>query len=480
MSDWETTIGLEIHVQLNTETKMFSRAPNRYGDEPNHNISIADTGQPGALPVINREAVRKGVMFGLAIGSDVALKSRFDRKSYFYPDSPRNFQITQFEFPLIVGGSIEAEVDGKPKRFDVHHAHLEDDTGMLKHFSKFTGIDYNRAGSPLIEIVSMPCMHSAKDAVAYAMAVRAIMQYLGASDCNMEEGSLRIDVNVSVKPKGEKGLRNKVEIKNMNSFSNMELAIETEVARQIEIYTKDPNAIIPSSTCRFDLETRTIVITRTKESAEDYRYFPEPDLPPLVLTQAFIDEIKHNLPELPHQRYQRYLNELELSEYSAALLVNDKALSDEFELALKHTENAKALCNWVTVEFVGRIKDSGKSITQFGIDPKHIATLVNMIDSGKITGRIAKQVADDMVADPSRTPEEIVAANPNYQPLTDTSVLEEIIDRVLAANPSSIDDYKAGKGRAFNYLIGQIMKETKGKAAPELVKSLLESKLAKA
>ncbi|MCF7852726.1 MAG: Asp-tRNA(Asn)/Glu-tRNA(Gln) amidotransferase subunit GatB [Simkaniaceae bacterium] len=479
--DWEPIIGLEIHVQLNTHTKMFSRAPNRYGNEPNTNISIADTGQPGALPVVNRQAVKKAVMFAIAVNADIELKSYFDRKSYFYPDSPRNFQITQFEHPIMRGGYVEADVEGKSKRFEIHHAHLEDDTGMLKHFSHFTGIDYNRAGAPLIEIVSTPCIRSAKEASAYAQALRSIMQYIDASDCNMEEGSLRIDVNVSVRPKGEKNYRNKVEIKNMNSFFNMQLAIDSEIARQIQIYsenpTADPNTLIQPSTCRFDLETKKTVVMRTKETAEDYRYFPEPDLPPLVLTQEYIDEIKSNIPELPHERFRRYVEELEIGEYSASLLINDKKLCDEYEEALRHTSNAKGLCNWLTVEFVGRIKETGKTLSEYGLQARHIAQLVNLIDQGVITGRIAKQVADDMIANPSLQPEDIVKANPNYRPLTDTKEIEAIIDTVLSANPESIEDYKAGKDRAFNFLIGQVMKQTKGKASPEIVKDLMQAKL---
>ncbi|MDN3504144.1 MAG: Asp-tRNA(Asn)/Glu-tRNA(Gln) amidotransferase subunit GatB [Rhabdochlamydiaceae bacterium] len=479
--EWEPVIGLEIHAQLDTKTKMFSRAPNRYGDEPNTNISIADTGQPGALPVINGEAVKKAVMFGLAIDADIALTSQFDRKSYFYPDNPRNFQITQFEFPIVRGGVIEADVDGKTKRFDIHHAHLEDDTGMLKHFSKFTGIDYNRAGAPLIEIVSMPCMRSPGDAVAYAMALRSVMQYVGTSNCNMDEGSMRIDVNISVRKKGEKGLRTKVEIKNMNSFSNMAQAIESEFIRQVALYVNNPdtphNEVVHQSTCRFDLETKQTVVMRVKETADDYRYFPEPDLPPLVLTKEYIEEIKHNIPELPHERYKRYVKKLKIGEYSATLLINDKALSDEYEEALKHTTNARSLCNWLTVEFVGRIKESGKSLSEFGIKAKNVADLVNLIESEVITGRIAKQVADDMVQNPSLTPEEIVKANPNYQPIKDAKVVEDIIDKVLAANPSSIEDFHGGKDRAFNYLVGQVMKETKGKASPDMVKEMIKAKI---
>ena len=478
---WEPVIGLEIHVQLNTKSKIFSSAPNHFGDEPNTNIGIVDTGQPGALPVLNKEAVKKAVMFGCAVNAKIAHFSKFDRKSYFYPDSPRNFQITQFDEPIIIGGVVAADVDGKSKEFQIHHAHLEDDAGMLKHFSSFAGVDYNRAGVPLLEIVSDPCMHSPKEATAFAMAIKAIMQYLDASDCNMEEGSLRMDTNVSVRPKGEKTLRNKTEIKNLNSFTNMEIAIESEVRRQIREYTtrsnEDPSIVVPSATFRLDLERKETIHMRSKEEAMDYRYFPEPDLPPIILDKEYIEEIRSNLPELPHDRYHRYLNELQLTDYSASILINDKPLSDHFEEGLKTCSDAKSLCNWLTVEFVGRLKETGKRLTDIGIPSKHLASLVNMIKKGTITGKIAKKLADDMMANPGKNPEEIAQENPEYQPMTDTSAIESLVDKVLLENPQSIVDYKAGKDKAFNYLFGQVMKLCSGKATPQIVRDLLLKKI---
>ena len=476
---WEPIIGLEIHVQLSTKSKLFSSAPNHFGDEPNCNISTVCTGQPGALPVLNKEAVRKAILFGLAVGARIPKQCKFDRKSYFYPDSPRNFQITQYDQPIIEGGTVTADANGKTKRFQIHRAHLEDDAGMLKHFTTFGGVDYNRAGVPLLEIVSEPCIHSPKEASAYAMAIRAIMQYIGASNCNMEEGSLRIDVNVSVRRKGEVGLREKNEIKNMNSFLNMEIAIEAEIRRQIRAYTLKPHAKDPinKGTYRFDLATKETIRMRSKEEAADYRYFPEPDIPPLILSDAYIQEVKASLPELPHQRYERYVHDLHLSEYNASVLINDKALSDFFEEALKTCPHASALCNWITVEFVGRLKDSGTKLHQTGISPAHIATLVNLIDSKEITGKIAKSIADDMLKDPSKDPKAILAANPDYQPLHDTGEIEPIVDEVLAENAQTVADFKAGKDRAFGYLVGQVMKRTKGKASPHIVNDLLTKKI---
>lgn len=475
---WETVIGLEIHAELNTKSKLFSVAPNRFGDEPNTNITEVCTGQPGALPVLNKEAVRKAVQFGCAINAQISKFSKFDRKSYFYPDSPRNFQITQYEEPIVLGGTVIAEVDGEEKSFSVNRVHLEDDAGMLKHFPSFAGVDYNRAGVPLIEIVSEPCIHTPKEAAAYAMAVKAILQYIDASDCNMEEGSLRIDANISVRPKGEKGLRNKIEIKNMNSFSNMEMALTSEIKRQIREYTqnhhKPHHEVITQATYRWDPEKKETVLMRRKEQAEDYRYFPEPDLVPIVLSDAYIDEIRSALPELPLQRERRYIKELGIAPDSAFILTSDKPTADYFEEAFKLCPSPKALCNWIIVEFAGRLKDSGKSMLTCGIPAKHLAHLVKMIDNGTITGRMAKDVADDMLAHPGKDPVEIVAENPDYSPVSDHGEIEKFVSQVLAENPQSIIDFKAGRDKAFAFLVGQVMKHTKGKAPPAIVNEMLK------
>jgi aspartyl-tRNA(Asn)/glutamyl-tRNA(Gln) amidotransferase subunit B len=474
---WELVCGLEIHVQLNTKTKAFSSAPNRFGDEPNLNITAVCTGQPGALPVLNKEVVKKAVQFGLAIGADIAKVSTFDRKSYFYPDSPRNFQITQFENPIIRGGSVTAG----GKTFQINRAHIEDDAGMLKHFTSFAGVDYNRAGAPLLEIVSEPCIHSAKEAVDYAMAIRAIMLYLDASDVQMEEGSLRMDANISVRPKGEKTLRPRIEIKNMNSFTFLSLAIEAEMKRQIALYLNHPHRdhleLIPPGTYRWDPEQKQTVLMRTKESADDYRYFPEPDLTPVVLTESYIDQIRSSLPELPQDRMRRYTTDLGLTEYAATTLINEKLLSDYFEEGLKSCNNPRLLCNWITVEFAGRLKESGQTLLSVGIPPSHLGELVSLIDAKKITGPIAKAVADEMLRSPHLSPEAIVAKNPDYQPLDDSSAIEPIVDKVLAANAQSVADFKAGKERAFGYLVGCVMKESRGKASPQVVNDLLRKKL---
>jgi len=480
-NNWEAIIGLEIHAELNTQSKLFSAAPNHFGDEPNTNITPVCLGLPGALPVVNAEAVRKAVQFGTAIGAEVALFSQFDRKSYFYPDNPRNFQITQFEHPIVIGGTITAMVDGEEKNFCVNRAHLEDDAGMLKHFSTFAGVDFNRAGVPLLEIVSEPCMHSGREASRYGFAVKAILDAIDASDCNMEEGSLRIDVNVSVRKKGEPGFRNKIEVKNMNSFSNLELAINYEIERQIGEYEKNPDKnpreVIEQATYRFDPESKKTILMRRKECADDYRYFPEPDLLPLVLTPEYIEEVRKTLPELPLAREKRYMATLGLAPQQAFAIAYDKKIGAFFEECLKLSSNARSLANWIIVEFPGRLKEKNIELPESGILPAHVATLVNFIDNNTINGKIAKSIADDMVASPGRDPESIMKENPHYVPITNEALIIPIIDEVIDANMQSVQDFLAGRDRAFAFLVGQVMKRTKGSASPALVNELLKKKI---
>lgn len=480
--EWEAVIGLEIHAELNTKSKLFSAAPNRFGDAPNSNISVVCTGQPGALPVLNKEAVHKAVLLGCALGAQVCRFSKFDRKSYFYPDSPRNYQITQFDQPIILGGQVTAEVDGEDKVFTVNRAHLEDDAGMLKHHPTCACIDYNRAGVPLIEIVSDPCIHSPQEAVAYARMMRAILQYIDICDCNMQEGSLRFDANISVRPRGESTLRHKVEIKNMNSFSIMEMALTAEIKRQITAYRKqakaDPSSVITQDTYRWDPDLGKTVLMRRKENADDYRYFPEPDLVPIVLSEAYIEEIRAELPELPLERERRYVDNFGLARQSAFLLASDKVLADYFEEALSVSDNARGLSNWLITEFPGRLRESGKSLWELGIPAKHVGKLLVLIDSQSITGKIAKQVASDMIANPSLDPEEIVAGNPDYQAVHDITEIESLVYQVIEQNPQSVADFRGGKQKAFGFLVGQVMKLSRGKASPQVVNQLLKDKVA--
>jgi aspartyl-tRNA(Asn)/glutamyl-tRNA(Gln) amidotransferase subunit B len=482
LQHWEPIIGLEIHTELNTRSKLFASSPNHFGDEPNSNISPVCLGLPGTLPVVNKEAVRKAVQFGLAIGAKISTFSQFDRKSYFYPDSPRNFQITQFEHPIIIGGSITCAFDGEEKIFRVNRAHIEDDAGMLKHFSAFAGVDYNRAGVPLLEIVSEPCMHSPKEASSYASAIKAILEALDASDCNMEEGSLRVDVNISVRKKGEVGFRNKSEIKNMNSFSNLEKALNYEIERQIREYEKHPDKnpldVIHQATYRFDPETGKTILMRRKEGSEDYRYFPEPDLPPLVIVEEFIEEIRRTLPELPLVKERRYVSTLGLAPHAAFAIAYDKKLSLYFEESLTICTNPKALANWLIVEFAGRLKEHNLDIYETPIAPQHVATLVNLIERGTVSGKIAKSIADDMVASPGKDPQTIIDQNPHYTPITNALEIMPIIEEVISSNMQSVEDFLAGRDRAFAFLVGQVMKRTKGAASPQVVNDLLKKKIA--
>ncbi|MEI6242989.1 MAG: Asp-tRNA(Asn)/Glu-tRNA(Gln) amidotransferase subunit GatB, partial [Chlamydiota bacterium] len=372
---------------------------------------------------------------------------------------------------------------------DLTRAHMEEDAGKSVHEEGFigphgevsSGIDLNRAGTPLLEIVTEPIMHSAKEAIACVMAIKATMEYIGASDGNMEEGSLRVDANVSVRLRGESQLRPKTEIKNMNSFSLMEMAITSEIQRQIKLYTKhskeEYSQAILAGTYRWDSDKKETVLMRRKETADDYRYFPEPDLGPIILEESFIASLKKSLPELPEARYNRYISTLGLTPYSASTLVCDKRLSDYFEEGLTFCSNPKALCNWITIEFAGRVKEKSTTLFALGLSSKNIATLVHLIDQGIVTGKIAKMVADDMVAFPMKDCETIIKENPNYQPITSTESIEPFVDQVLKENPQSVIDYRAGKTKVIGFLMGQVMKLTQGKSSPQVVNELIKKKL---
>ncbi len=473
--NWEVVIGLEIHAELNTASKLFSSDCNRFGDEPNTNISEVSVALPGTLPVLNKEAVRKAIQFGLATEGEVQLWSRFERKSYFYPDCPRNYQITQLEFPIVKGGSITAFVEGEERRFPLNRVQLEDDAGMLKHFSSFAGVDFNRAGVPMIEIVSEACMHSAKEAVAYAQAIRSILDYLDVSDCNMEEGSFRFDVNVSVRKKGETGLRTRSEIKNMNSFSNLEQAVAFEIKRHIALY--EASDVVDQATFRWDADTGRTILMRTKENAQDYRYFPDPDLLPLIVTQKEIDAEKEHLPELPLDRERRFCQQYGLSTQQSYFFTVDRKLADYFEQTVKVCDSVKMVANWIAVEFAGRFKEMGIAIWESEIRPKDVGELVYMVQEGTITGKIAKSVADEMVKTPGVSPKEIVRGRPEYQPFQDMEKLKKIVEEVVLEHPDTVEAIKNGRDRSFAFLVGQVMKRTKGSAPPEQVNKLLKESM---
>jgi len=477
---WETVIGLEVHAQLATRTKIFSGSPTAYGAAPNTQANLVDLGYPGMLPVLNREAVRMAVKFGLAIGATVANRSVFARKNYFYPDLPKGYQISQFELPIVVLGKMEIMLDdGVKKTIGITRAHLEEDAGKSLHedYQGHTGIDLNRAGTPLIEIVSEPDMRSAKEAVAYLKKIHTLVQYLEICDGNMQEGSFRCDANVSVRRMGAEKLGTRCEIKNLNSFRFIEKAINYEVARQIEII--EAGGSIRQETRLFDPdkgETRTL---RTKEEANDYRYFPDPDLLPVVFDAAFIDAIRETLPELPDEKAARYQRDYGLSEYDAGVLTTSRELGAYYEsvvLKLKDNAHAKLAANWVMGELSGALNRDAIEIDDSKVDANSLADLLARIVDNTISGKIAKEVFEAMWLE-GKGADEIIAAK-GLKQITDTSAIDKVIDDVMAANPGQLADYRGGKDKLFGFFVGQVMKVTAGKANPAQVNELLKKKLA--
>ncbi|MBC7984902.1 MAG: Asp-tRNA(Asn)/Glu-tRNA(Gln) amidotransferase subunit GatB [Candidatus Obscuribacterales bacterium] len=480
---WETVIGLEIHAQLATRTKIFSGSSTSYGAAPNTQANLVDLGYPGMLPVLNREAVRMAVKFGLATGSTVANRSVFARKNYFYPDLPKGYQISQFELPIVAQGKMEVLLDdGARKTIGITRAHLEEDAGKSLHedFQGQSGIDLNRAGTPLLEIVSEPDMRSAKEAIAYLKKMHTLVQYLEICDGNMQEGSFRCDANVSVRRKGAEKFGTRCEIKNLNSFRYIEKAINYEVARQIEII--EGGGTIRQETRLFDPdkgETRTL---RTKEEANDYRYFPDPDLLPVVLEESFIEEVRRTLPELPDEKATRYVREFGLSEYDAGVLTASREIGAYYEVVraeLKNGEamaNAKLAANWVMGDFSALMNRDALEIAGSKVSAKQLAGLLARIIDETISGKIAKEVFEAMWLE-GRDADAIIESK-GLKQITDTSAIEQVIDAVMTASPGQLADYRSGKDKLFGFFVGQVMKLTAGKANPAQVNELLKRKLA--
>jgi aspartyl-tRNA(Asn)/glutamyl-tRNA(Gln) amidotransferase subunit B len=474
--DWEVVIGLEIHAQLATQSKIFSGAATAYGAEPNTQACAVDLGLPGVLPVLNEQAVKLAVKFGLAIEADIAPYSVFARKNYFYPDLPKGYQISQFELPIVGKGHLDIEVDGVTKRVGITRAHLEEDAGKSLHenFHGMSGIDLNRAGTPLLEIVSEPDIRSAKEAVAYMRKLHELVRYLDVCDGNMQEGSFRCDANVSVRPKGQQAFGTRAEIKNINSFKFVEKAINHEVERQIEVLESGKKVV--QETRLYDSvkdETRSM---RSKEEANDYRYFPDPDLLPVHISEAFKSAIKAQLPELPEAKKLRFKEEYKLDDESAAILTSSKPLADYFE-ALVSTSGCEAkLCsNWITGDFLAALNKAGLEITQSPIDYARLAGLLVRISDNTISGKIAKQVFELMWQSVA-TADEIIAEK-GLKQITDTGAIEAIIDKIIADNPGQVEQYLSGKDKVFGFFVGQVMKEMQGKASPGEVNAMLKAKL---
>jgi aspartyl-tRNA(Asn)/glutamyl-tRNA(Gln) amidotransferase subunit B len=483
---WEVVIGLENHVQLTTNSKIFSGSSIRFGAEPNTQASPVDLALPGVLPVLNRGAVERAIRFGLAVGAKIAPQSVFARKNYFYPDLPKGYQISQFEDPVVQGGTISFayEKDGKleTKTVNLTRAHLEEDAGKSLHedYAGMSGIDLNRAGTPLLEIVSEPEMRSANEAVAYAKALHSLVVWLGVCDGNMQEGSFRCDVNVSVRPVGQKEFGTRCEIKNLNSFRFMEEAIHYEVRRQIELI-EDGGKVI-QATRLWDPDKKETRSMRTKEDAQDYRYFPDPDLPPLVIQQDWIERVKADMPELPGALRARFTGEYGLPEYDSLVLTSSKAMATYYEavVAAAGKENAKAAANWMMGDVSSTLNREGVELDDSPVSAAQLALLLKRIADGTISNKAGKEVfaamweaksSDENLAD-------TVIEQKGLKQISDTGALEAIVDEVLAANAKSVEQYRAGKEAAINALIGQAMKASKGKANPAQVTELLKKKLA--
>jgi len=474
--EWETVIGLEIHTQLRTKSKIFSGAATAYGAEPNTQACAVDIALPGVLPVMNRDAARMAVKFGLAIGAEINQTSVFDRKNYFYPDLPKGYQISQLELPIVGKGSITIDVNGEKKVIGITRAHLEEDAGKSLHedFHGMTGIDLNRAGTPLIEIVSEPDMRSADEAVAYLKSIHSLVRYLDICDGNMQEGSFRCDANVSVRPKGQEEFGTRAELKNINSFRFVEKAIDIEVERQIDILESGGRVV--QETRLYDSEKNQTRSMRSKEEANDYRYFPDPDLPQMVLEDSFIEEIRAELPELPGARCERFINEYGLSDYDAQTLTGNRDLADYYEQAVVILPTQpKLIANWVNGELAAGLNKENISITESPVTAIMLGGLVARIDDNTISGKIAKEVFE-AIWNGEGNADEIIEKR-GLKQISDDSAIEPIIDQILANNASQVEQFKAGNTKLLGFFVGQVMKETQGKANPKQVNELLRNKL---
>lgn len=476
---YEAVIGLEVHTELQTTTKIFCSCRTSFGADPNTNVCPVCLGLPGVLPVLNKKVLEYAVRAGLALNCEISRFSKFDRKNYYYPDLPKNFQTSQFDLPICEHGYLDVEVGGEKRRIRITRAHMEEDAGKLVHHgtsitdSDYSLVDYNRTGTPLLEIVSEPDMRSAKEAVAYMEKMRAILQYVGISDCRMEEGSLRCDANVSVRPVGQKELGTKTEIKNINSFKGVERAIEYEAMRQAELL-EDGGKVV-QETRTWDEKEGVTKSMRTKEEANDYRYFPEPDLVPFTVSDEYIENIRKSLPELPDARKERYMKEFGLSSEDAVFMTNDKATADYFEAAVAAGADPKAAVNWLMGEFASQLSTDGIEIDKAPVSAENLAALLKLISKGTISGKIAKKVFATMWKE-GGNPDDIVKAEGLVQ-ISDTAELSKLVDEVVGNNPKAVEDFKAGKKKAVGALVGQIMKATKGKANPRVINELLNKKL---
>jgi aspartyl-tRNA(Asn)/glutamyl-tRNA(Gln) amidotransferase subunit B len=472
---WETVIGLETHVQLSTKTKLFSRASTAFGASPNTNVNLIDCGLPGVLPSVNKEAFYKAIKFGMAIDAQINQTSLFDRKNYFYADLPKGYQITQMDLPIVLGGSIDIQLEESIKTINITRAHLEEDAGKSIHdeYDGFSAIDLNRAGTPLLEIVSEPEISDAKEAVAYMKAMHQLVTYLDVSDGNMAQGSLRCDANVSIRKKGEKELGTRTEIKNINSFKFIEKAINFEIKRQIKLLENGEK--VTQETRLYDSSKDETRPMRSKEFANDYRYFPEPDLLPVVISDDEIQKIRNEFPELPKEKEARYQDKFRLSAYDSQIISSSKSMADFFDAAAEKIENYSLLSNWLIGEISAYLNKEQIEIHKSKLTSDNVAMLINRIDDQTISGKIGKSIFEEMCLSGS-TPDEIIESQ-GLKQISDDGAIEEIIMTVISENPSQVKAYLDGKDKLFGFFVGQVMKLTEGKANPKTVNSILKDKL---
>ncbi|MFR0620541.1 Asp-tRNA(Asn)/Glu-tRNA(Gln) amidotransferase subunit GatB [Limosilactobacillus mucosae] len=466
--NFETTIGLEVHVELKTHSKIYSPTPVEFGDEPNANTNVIDWAYPGTLPTLNKGVVRDGIMAGLALHAQISKHMHFDRKNYFYPDNPKAYQVTQSETPIAHDGWIEIEVDGKKKKIGIKEMHIEEDAGKNTHTSNYSYVDLNRQGTPLIEIVSKPDIASPEEAVAYLEALRQRIQFTGISDVKMEEGSMRVDTNISIRPIGSDKFGTKTEMKNINSFNFVRKALNFEQQRHEKVIMS--GGTIAQETRRFDEATGETISMRTKEGSDDYRYFPEPDIPPLEVSDEWIQEIQDAMPEMPGERRARYTNDLGLSAYDAMVLTQTKEMSDFFEATIALGADSKKAANYLMNDVNSYLNDKQVDLQDTKLTPTNLAGMIKLIDDGTISSKMAKKVFKGILD--GEEPAAYAEKNGLVQ-LSDPAKLQPIVDDVLANNQQSIEDYKNGKDRAVGFLVGQIMKQTRGKANPGVVNKLL-------
>lgn len=474
--NFETVIGLEVHVELKTKSKIFSSSPNAFGAAPNSNTTVIDLGYPGVLPVLNKTAVEYAMRAAMALNCEVATETKFDRKNYFYPDNPKAYQISQFDKPIGENGWIEIEVNGEKKRIGITRLHLEEDAGKLTHTGDgYSSVDYNRQGTPLIEIVSEPDIRTPEEAYAYLEKLKSIILYTGVSDVKMEEGSLRCDANISLRPVGQEEFGTKTELKNLNSFAFVKNGLEHEEKRQAEVLRA--GGVIEQETRRYDESTKTTILMRVKEGSDDYRYFPEPDLVELYIDDEWKARVRADIPELPDARKKRYVEELGLPEYDASVLTMSKEIADFFEATVAAGAEAKQASNWIMGDVSAYLNAESKGLQDVALTAEGLAGMIKLIADGTISSKIAKTVFKELIENGGDA--ETIVKEKGLVQISDEGALTGIIVEILDKNPQSIEDFKSGKGKAIGFLVGQVMKQTKGQANPQLVNKILVEEMNK-